>query len=183
MKSFCKTSMHCFKTYVKTFVLNSHEYTVHLIAALQCRPTKANKGSMLIYSDIYFNIDSVVSSRPFFSHQAKPKKPWAECQKWKVHWSEWACIYDLFQHGVSSKRHVHLHQKQASTTTWSFPGWMWTSLTLAAVSALCGSCMFMIDCHLVWEICKWLADSQVCLANMYGFWNSRRTGIAHLSLL
>lgn len=51
---------------VSLFILNSHELTVHSTDALQCRPTKANKGSMLIYSDIYFNIDNVVSSGPFF---------------------------------------------------------------------------------------------------------------------
>lgn len=56
------------------FVLNSHEYTVHLIAALQCRPTKANKGSRLICSDIYFNIDNVVSSRPFFSSSSRTQE-------------------------------------------------------------------------------------------------------------
>lgn len=87
MKSFCKTSMHCFKTYVKTFVLKSHEYTVHLIAALRCRPTKANKGSMLIYSDIYFNIDNVVSSRPFFSSsQTQEALGWMSEMKGALEW-------------------------------------------------------------------------------------------------
>lgn len=148
------------------FFLNSHDYTVGLIAALQCRPTEANKGSMLIYSDIYFNIDNVVSSRPFFLIKPNPRSLGLNVRNERCAGVSELAFMIYFSTASPAKEMCIVTKNKLPPPPEVPPRWMWTNLTPAAVSALRGSCMFMVDCHLVWEICKWLADSQVCLANM-----------------
>lgn len=138
--------------------------TVHLTDALQCGLTKA---STHIYPDIYFNIDNVVSSRPFFP----PIKPnsrslglnakmrsaleWVSVHLWSIsalplQWKRWPVKTSFHQHPKSDRWEHAEHS--CSHASYSFSKFVvGCHLVLEVFSPAWALVVFILLQHLTWE--------------------------------